>query len=289
MNFKIEDTAWASGVGASILSFLLGLFTAFSLAGSNVFIINLLLLLVAIGAILAGIALLLAATEVYMKLHRNPETTLSRLAQRLYRGAMGEDLDVTQAYQVLEAAQAYPETTAFPAVEIIDDKDDETQKDDAYAPMTPEQIIATSLMIDTIIKNHQDNIRVPTQPANKPTVHSTVDTQPAETVELQKEIEDSEAIQVIIPTPENKKVQVKADNNSIIVIGPNGTSPNSEEFKAIIEESLEKSSADDSYRLKLSGKTYGIGARGTKVSEGETDFVSFNRKEIEKIYKKLIG
>lgn len=291
MNFKIEDTAWASGVGASILSFLIGLFTAFSLAGSNVFIINLLLLLVAIGAILSGIALLLAATEVYMKLHRDPETKLSRIARRLYRSAMGEELDVAKAYQILEAAQAYPQTQAMPKVEIIDDtnENNEVPAYDAYAPMTPEQIIATSLMIDTIIQNHKENIRVPLQPVNKPTVHSIVDTQPVETIDKTEEIKGSATIQDNIPAPEDKEIQVQADINGIITIGPDGISSKGDEFKSLLEECLEKSINDESYRLKLSGKTYGIGARGTKVSEGENNFISFNRKEIEKIYKKLIS
>lgn len=296
MNFKIEDTAWASGVGASILSFLIGLFTAFSLAGSNIFIINFLLLLVAIGAILSGVALLLAATEVYMKLYRTPERKLSRIAQRLYRGAMGEELDVAKAYQVLEAVQAHPKTVALPAIQMMKTEPEDNGPiapavPDPYAPMTPEQIIATSYIIDNIVKNQREGIQVPSQPSNKPTVHSFVDTQPINIpVELMKikapakPAEKPKAIHGL----ENKKVLPSTDIDAIVTIGTDGLMPQSDEFKSLLENAVAKATVDASYRLKLRGKTYGIGARGTKMTENGVDFTAFSLKDIEKIQAKSL-
>lgn len=294
MNFKIEDTAWAIGVGASVLSFLFGLFTAFSLAGSHIFIVNLLLLLVATASILSGIALLLAATEVYMKLHRNPETKLSKLAQKFYRNIMGEELDILKAYQVLEAADVNPQTMTLPAVELVEEEvstgNNADLEPNAFTPMTPEQIIAASLEADILVKAYQENIHVPSKPMNKPVIHSLVDTEALALIDPAKPEEEIMVTGETMDSVETTEtpVEVKeADISGIITIGPGGFELQSKEFKIVLHQAMEKASSDASYELHLQGKTYGIGARGQKKSDGNTDFVAFGPKDIEKIYKKL--
>jgi hypothetical protein len=107
VNFKVRDTAWFVGVGASVLSFMIGLFSGFFLSGVPVFFVNMLLFMMGAVTVIAGGGLLLAAAEVHAKLHDFKANPILQAHSNLYSVAVGEDRDSLQAHEVIDSLQEY--------------------------------------------------------------------------------------------------------------------------------------------------------------------------------------
>lgn len=61
-----------------------------------------------------------------------------------------------------------------------------------------------------------------------------------------------------------------------------------EKYGSLVTEAFESSRADEKFVLKVTGKSHGIGARGTvKEDKNGRQVKSFNAQDIEKIYQKL--
>lgn len=83
-----------------------------------------------------------------------------------------------------------------------------------------------------------------------------------------------------------------ADDTEPIILGDsaeNGEiSKKSDEFRSIVHEAYGAAMADPEFTLVLFGKTFGVGARGTKITQNGMDGRSYNTDEIGSIRNKLI-
>lgn len=68
----------------------------------------------------------------------------------------------------------------------------------------------------------------------------------------------------------------------VIGDGEGKISPSSEEYVALIKEAITKAEEESTYHLVLSGKTYGLGAKGKSVG-GDT---AFNLEDLRKLLRK---
>lgn len=314
MNFKVRDTTWFVGVGCSVLLFMVGLFSGFTLSGIPIFFVNMLLFMVASVTVITGAGLLLAATEIHTKLHNFQENTLLQAHSDLYSVAVGEDrvslttdevidsLEEQDApkYNLPQYAMEAKEISYSPVVsEIPTQQISQVKKDTIFnletAPITfPDEIInplpltKTELLekIDQVQRIMHENKEPKTQsrivtleyPKKKPTIHEVVP------VAEKDSFPEAPAVNVPELNPVVHTVS-KPDLQKIILVGEKGINPSSVEFKELLETAYRVE--DENFVLRLKGKTFGLGARGVKVQRKNTEFTVFNKTDISKMLKKF--
>lgn len=157
MNFKVRDTAWFVGVGASVLSFMIGLFSGFFLSGVPIFFVNMLLFMIGSVTIISGAGLLLAAAELYAKVHDFKASPLIQAHSNLYSVAVGEDRDSMKAHEVLGSLvedQSVPkdkkkkeleETAAISIIDYPTEKEEVFDLETSHSKFADEEINPTPL------------------------------------------------------------------------------------------------------------------------------------------------
>lgn len=308
MNFKVRDTAWFVGVGSSVLLFMVGLFSGFFLSGIPIFFINAILFMVGLVTVIAGAGLLLAATEVYVKLHNFKSSPLLQAHSSLYSAAVGEDRDSLQTSEVIDSLKEFDveepkiPTYAMEAKEISYAKSKIEKPESIFnvetAPirftdeevnsfsLTPTQLLTKIDKVQAIINNNKEavsrntadthptikNPRIITleYPKTKPTIHEKIHA-----------VQDSEESGF----ETESVIKVDFDLQKIILIGDKGIDPLSDDFRKLLEKA--SLMEDENFVLRLKGKTFGLGARGIKVQQKNTEFTAFNKSDISKMLKKF--
>lgn len=323
MNFKIQDTTWFIGAASSVLSFMIGLFAAFFLSGLNIFFGNLLLFMVAVASILVGAGLLTAAVEVYAKTKNlnHPFLVPYGNAYAVAIGNHGESLEVNEVLGTLQHDSDHVEETVsstssvvstktsmmnaitHPQTEVFDfekpKKDFSDEKinpmDEKYGPPSTEEILVKVAQVQKEIAKRKSLAPVPSYPVNLPTIHHedkpemTIPAKPSEepTIPAQPLEEPLVSLETVEEanddiTPSFRK---KFNLNKIILVGNKGIDPLSDDFRLLLEASLE--TPDPDFVLRLKGRTFGLGARGIKTVRKNTEFVSFTKADIKKMLKKF--
>lgn len=97
------------------------------------------------------------------------------------------------------------------------------------------------------------------------------------------------AIKEHVLKDEDNSVEITHSPASDVVIGdePGQIKAFSTEYKEVVERAFKESSADGTVTLELYGKTYGLGARGEKIEDGELPGTVYNAADIAKLHKKL--
>lgn len=266
MNFKVRDTTWFVGVGFSVLLFMVGLFSGFFLSGIPIFFVNMLLFMVGSATIITGSGLLLAAAEVYAKVHEFKENPLLLTHSNLYSVAVGEDVDSLNTEEVLNSLKedAVFDIETAP-IKIINEEINPL-------PLTKDELLAKIDKVQEIIKSNKE---VPIVPLHKPTIHHQITDNRVETSQPDK------ASELLTLSPQG----IPADLKKIILVGDKGIDPTSEKFKELLERAFLVE--DPGFMLRLKGKTFGLGSRGVKVQRKNTEFTAFSKSDISKMLKKF--
>lgn len=357
MNFQTKDTKVVVGVSASIASFVLGMFVAFFLSGSNIFIINILLGLASTSLVGIGIILLVCAVEVMAKTEGPVTTPIGKAIAKVYDVMIGENVDSMKAHEVEEAvalaktpvtasSRDNPNTVILHAVETSDLFDQTAEAVDTHEEIlvgnakgkvelkenhlshASASIIAKSYAIEDSIQNSKkselskttDNPFVEVTPLvpivdTKDSV-DTIEELPVWDVVATEEVDVAPAVDPVVTTPviitipypklpptihqkgveecatmvdeENSNTQLDDSRlKKIILIGDKGIHADSDDFGLLLGEALALSEIDSSFKLRLKGKTHGLGARGVKTVRKNTEFVSFGKQDIQKMIKKF--
>lgn len=326
MNFKVRDTAWFIGVGSSVLSFMLGLFSGFFLSGIPIFFVNMLLLMIGSVTVISGAGLLLAAAEVHGKLYKFKENALLQAHGNLYSVAVGEDRDSLTAHEVMNSLQEEPVTTkasnvsdktaAISIIEYPAEKHDvfdleASHKSFEYEeinplPLTPTELLEKIDRVQTIIAHKkelspikEDTVPGSTQarivtleyPKTKPTIHELASNNSVETIDASHN--SVETTEIAISTESKAIAEVpetlkkKAEIDlKKIILIGDKGIDPSSEQFKVL---LERASGieDEDFVLRLKGKTFGLGARGIKIQRKNTEFTVFNKSDIRKMLKKF--
>lgn len=150
MNFKVRDTAWFIGVGSSVLSFMIGLFSGFFLSGVPIFFVNMLLFMIGSVTVIAGAGLLFAAAELYAKVHDFKGNPLIEAHSNLYSVAVGENKDSMKAHEVLDSLmedetlpkeeKEFDNTASIAIIDYPAEKDDVFDLETTHAKFIDEDI-----------------------------------------------------------------------------------------------------------------------------------------------------
>lgn len=206
MNFKVRDTAWFIGVGSSVLSFMIGLFSGFFLSGIPIFFVNMLLFMIGSVTVIAGAGLLFAAAELYAKVHDFKSNPLIDAHSNFYSVAVGENRDSLKAHEVLDSLK---EDESIPAKkgQLELDKNDSiaiidypAEKDDVFdlemtnekfenevinpTPLTKTELLAKIDAVQGFITTKKESHKeLPppriidiAYPKSKPTIHENINT-----------------------------------------------------------------------------------------------------------------
>lgn len=110
---------------------------------------------------------------------------------------------------------------------------------------------------------------------------ATGDILPAEEVKASESEAVTETMEVIGISEDNIPDAVK------LGAGEDEVKPFSKEYKKIIREAQKKAEKNPDYRLRVTGKTYGLGARGKVFVINDVNVVEYDSKDIKKLVAKL--
>lgn len=103
--------------------------------------------------------------------------------------------------------------------------------------------------------------------------------------EEEKSVENAAPVKAPAPPVDNDSDEEPLPAWDVVPIigdGEGKISPSSEEYVALVKEAIAKAEAEPTYHLVLSGKTYGLGAKGKSVG-GDT---AFNLEDLRKLLRK---